>query len=281
MEKTVKTNLSGKIIATIASVLMVVFALCHWIDISPIKDFIKEETIDDSDAEEIEEILDEFDDGYSIIEVPKTIETFIDEYRLDNICDEGTLDKIHLTSVIIIVLIIFMGIINIAFAWYSYKAAKVVTVISCILCTALAAGFLEAVLLFNLGASLIGNDEIPNTIIKSTYFPLWMVLSSIMACLAVRLKQNVKVQNVPPVPYISQEPVNVRRCSKCGAVIEPGNTFCVVCGHNINEVQNTDTSAQNTDAEQTFSIAAGKICPNCGTNLPEDAAFCKNCGSQV
>ena len=253
MEKTVKTSMAGKIIAIAASVLMIIFAFGKWLDIRPMKESIRDEYPDDY----VESVLDEFKDKYSLLEIPEILEK-VGYY--EDLGDLGDIDKFMNVPMIAVGLMLFLGILNIVFAWYSYKASKVMTIISCILCASMSAAFIGAVAFFNFEIKVIAVDAyLPDKLLKTTFTPYCIVALSVIACIAVRIKELYKesasvaftatpempVAPTPPVrPVVPADPKSntaakpmafseVLRCEKCGNVVEAGDKFCNKCGNLI------------------------------------------------
>lgn len=61
-------------------------------------------------------------------------------------------------------------------------------------------------------------------------------------------------------PAYPQQPVGAVRCRNCGAANSSGTDFCGHCGEVLRTVQ------------------LNKSCPECYTELPQDAQFCHQCG---
>lgn len=93
----------------------------------------------------------------------------------------------------------------------------------------------------------------------------------------------------------------IRTCPGCGADVEKGHRFCILCGTRIPEEEKPAVSGKcfceqcGTEAEEgsafctncgapiTFAPAAPveKLCKRCGSKLSEGAKFCEICGERV
>jgi len=246
MERTIKTSMPGKIIAIIASGLMIVFALGKWLDLRPMKEFVK----DNYPRDEVRYILDDFEDKYSLLEVPDLVE---DVEYLVSLERFGVSDTINYIPMAVIGFVTLLGILNIILSWYSYRASKVMTIISCILCASITAAFVGAIFLLNLEMDVLsGGADLPDKVMSATFSPYCMVALSVIACVAVRIKEpgngNVSTAfKVPAAPITPAAPIastvkmdakpmaftTVVRCEKCGNVVDDGDKFCNKCGNVI------------------------------------------------
>ena len=83
------------------------------------------------------------------------------------------------------------------------------------------------------------------------------------------------MQSQPSQMYTAEEFV---RCGKCGAMVKKGMNFCSACGSPIvMDAQTVPEAVPETPVKEMER----KICPNCGTDLDEDATFCTECGTQL
>ena len=74
-------------------------------------------------------------------------------------------------------------------------------------------------------------------------------------------------------------------CPSCGAVLDAGQAFCNQCGKRLDAAEeapiNTPAEPESgveTEAPQPQVV---KRCPNCGTEVEEDQAFCVGCGTPL
>lgn len=76
-------------------------------------------------------------------------------------------------------------------------------------------------------------------------------------------------------------------CQNCGAEIPDESAFCPGCGSKVvKEVIVDSQLVQEQDGVQAPQVesAASKephVCPECGSTLSEDAAFCTSCGHKL
>lgn len=86
-------------------------------------------------------------------------------------------------------------------------------------------------------------------------------------------RPNLPVNRVPPPPRVAA-PIAARprnepsRCTRCGDLLQPGNSFCAECGHRI------------TVVARTFSPPVVNMiqCPHCGATVDPGERFCAWCG---
>lgn len=80
-------------------------------------------------------------------------------------------------------------------------------------------------------------------------------------------------------------------CTRCGAMVDKAMRFCISCGNPMASDAPTDAPAQTPTPQPTVEAtvepvapadpAPQKTCAHCGGTLPEDAAFCVECGTPV
>lgn len=82
-------------------------------------------------------------------------------------------------------------------------------------------------------------------------------------------------------------------CKNCGAVIEPGNKFCMKCGTAV--VQEEETTAASDDFDNFYDEFLSDdaeieglevptsvyVCSSCGTEYEPGMKFCMKCGSKL
>ena len=82
-------------------------------------------------------------------------------------------------------------------------------------------------------------------------------------------------------------------CKNCGAVIEPGNKFCMKCGTAV--VQEEETTAASDDFDNFYDEFLSDdaeieglevptsvyVCSSCGTEYEPGMKFCMKCGSKI
>lgn len=75
-------------------------------------------------------------------------------------------------------------------------------------------------------------------------------------------------------------------CGRCGAKNKKERKFCGICGQRLEEgaaaaqlpgEPAADGEDGGTEASQPLTVT----CPHCGTKLPEDAAYCGECGAKL
>lgn len=59
-------------------------------------------------------------------------------------------------------------------------------------------------------------------------------------------------------------------CERCGAILEPEQEFCVMCG---TPVKKEMIEKENQDHKN--------ICENCGKKVPQEMRFCTSCGTPI
>ena len=84
-----------------------------------------------------------------------------------------------------------------------------------------------------------------------------------------RLPERAPVQAIPE---------NSVQCSACGAFVAEGYKFCTSCG---NVMAAAPAAPVATPAAVPPAAPAGKVCTNCGKELPAEAMFCTGCGQQM
>lgn len=274
MKTTAKTSIVGKIIAIIASVVMIAFAFVNWIDLKPAKEFIEEEYSDNKETRNIvEDVLGEFKNEYSLLGISDFLKDIGDFADIDGVekleyFDEiQELDKYAPIPKIILGLIVFLGIMNIIFACFSYRASKIMTAITFVLSALIAGAFIVAVNFLNSSLDALGGDFVlPEKLLVTNYFPYYMIAAAFVACIGVRIKQFSKAEKAPATVNTA------KKCQNCGAAMNENDNFCISCGYNAN-------SAPEVESKQIFSNASeGNICPACGAKRLDGSVFCASCG---
>jgi predicted amidophosphoribosyltransferase len=78
-----------------------------------------------------------------------------------------------------------------------------------------------------------------------------------------------------------------RRCAKCGAELPDAAAFCLECGTRVAvAVQQAPAVVAPQELAPAFiapvaTVPPARRCQNCGESLPEEAAFCLECGTRV
>lgn len=77
-----------------------------------------------------------------------------------------------------------------------------------------------------------------------------------------------------PEPIPIPEPPKGPTCPNCGAEINPGQGFCIICG--------TPLKKEPAPGPENHGPQPGtKVCPNCGKVLAEHLSFCTSCGTKL
>ena len=109
------------------------------------------------------------------------------------------------------------------------------------------------------------------------FFLLALVVAGIIVYpLLAKQTGNGKPQASPAVTNedIDRAVDNLRRarsqnghsCPACGRAYQPGDRFCVRCGHGLPEEK---------------VVSKGPVCPSCGANIHQEDQFCAKCGHDV
>jgi hypothetical protein len=72
-----------------------------------------------------------------------------------------------------------------------------------------------------------------------------------------------------------QAGASLARCSKCGALGQPGTKFCTECGGAM--VQPSVAKCGKCGAD----VGTAKFCPECGAKVEAAPAKCKSCGAEL
>lgn len=71
-------------------------------------------------------------------------------------------------------------------------------------------------------------------------------------------------------------------CSACGCTISAEANFCHGCGRKLRHCPQCGNDMPDDAAKcDTCGYARPKLCPNCGTSVPETANFCPACGQSM
>jgi len=230
-----KTSMTGKIIAIIASMIMIAFVFVDWVDLSKVEEYYDNYDKLDKYDEEEKEIMEDYDYKFSLFDISKVLK----EEVVENSDDEsaGVVATVGSTAALVIAyIIIFLAALNILgvlFGWTTFS--KIITVFSIVFSVLLAGGF---IVLTYLISSLTGIGLEVDHLFRATFSPYIVIVGSIVACVGVRLRENkmpdagMRTESVIPV---NSNTVVGNVCPNCGAARTDGSNFCASCGNKFQQ----------------------------------------------
>lgn len=81
-----------------------------------------------------------------------------------------------------------------------------------------------------------------------------------------------KMESAVPSDYI--------KCGNCGAIVKKGMHFCSSCGKPMETTPPVSTMS-TVESSLVETEVVERVCPNCGTKLDDDSAFCTECGTRL
>lgn len=75
----------------------------------------------------------------------------------------------------------------------------------------------------------------------------------------------------------------LRKCDNCQKEIKIDNAFCQFCGSRQSEIEDTEETTVETQAEnvEEADVKIERKCDKCNVYLEDDATFCPVCGEKI
>lgn len=106
-----------------------------------------------------------------------------------------------------------------------------------------------------------------------------------------RIKELKAKETVRPAPQaapiLQQSQAADAVCPKCGAAIERGKPFCIMCGAKLEDAAASHTPKPAEDSDMTELVVQTNFspvqrnCPACGAEIQEGQTFCISCGQKL